>query len=43
MDFPCNNTGFDKNLYNRSVKINLHMKEIGVEAYYGEIKDKSRY
>lgn len=42
-DFPCNVTGLDEHLYKRSVDINLRMKEIGVEAYYNEIKDKPRY
>jgi len=42
-DFPCNDTGLDGNLYKRSVGINQKMKEIGVEAYYNEIKDKPRY
>ena len=42
-DFPCENTGFDKHLHERSVNINIRMKEIGVEKYYDEIKDKSRY
>ena len=41
--FPCNDTGFDEHLHKRSVKINKRMKEIGVEQYYDEIKDKSRY
>jgi hypothetical protein len=43
LDFPCNNTGFDQNLQKRSVEINLRMKEIGIEKYYEEIKDKPRY
>ncbi|MCJ7446233.1 MAG: DUF3795 domain-containing protein [Bacteroidales bacterium] len=42
-DFPCDNTGFDQHLHKRSVDINLRMKEIGVEKYYDEIKDKPRY
>ena len=42
-EFPCNNTGFDKNLEERTIAINLRMKEIGVESYYEEIKNKSRY
>lgn len=42
-DFPCNKTGFDKHLYERSVAINRRMKEIGIVAYYNEIKDKPRY
>lgn len=41
--FPCNNTGFDEHLYKRSIDINLKMKEIGIEKYYEEIKDKPRY
>jgi hypothetical protein len=42
-DFPCDNTGFDKHLNKRSVDINQRMREIGVEKYYYEIKDKPRY
>ena len=42
-DFPCENTGFDKHLHKRSVDINMRIKEIGVENYYNEVKDKSRY
>ena len=42
-EFPCNNTGFDPHLHKRSVAIKQRMKEVGVEKYYEEIKDKSRY
>lgn len=42
-DFPCDNTGFDNHLHKRSVDINMRIKEIGVEEYYNEIKDKPRY
>lgn len=42
-DFPCYNTGFDEHLNKRSVDINMRMREIGVEEYYDEIKDKPRY
>jgi hypothetical protein len=42
-EFPCNNTGFDEHLYKRYIEINMKMKEIGVENYYNEIKDKPRY
>lgn len=42
-DFPCKKTGFDEHLQKRSVKINTRMKEIGVEKYYYEVKDKARY
>ncbi len=42
-EFPCDNTGFDQHLHKRFIEINLRMKEMGVEKYYGEIKDKSRY
>lgn len=41
--FPCSQTGFDEHLHNRSVAINQRMKEIGVGAYYQEIKDLPRY
>lgn len=42
-DFPCDHTGFDQHLHKRSVDINRRMKEIGIENYYNEIKDKPRY
>ena len=42
-DFPCDQTGFDEHLYKRYVGINERMKEIGVEAYYEEVKDLPRY
>lgn len=42
-DFPCDHTGFDEHLQKRSEDINNRMKEIGVEKYYDEIKDKPRY
>jgi hypothetical protein len=42
-DFPCSNTGFDDNLEMRWTSINLKIKEIGLETYYNEIKDKPRY
>lgn len=41
--FPCDKTGFDEHLYRRHVHINERMKAIGVESYYEEIKDQSRY
>ena len=43
VDFPCSNTGFDENLQNRWKQINLKMRECGVEVYYNEIKNQSRY
>ncbi len=42
-DFPCDNTGFDDNLKQRWLKINNKIREIGLENYYDEIKDKARY
>lgn len=42
-EFPCEDTGFDEHLQKRSIEINNRMKEIGVDKYYDEIKDKSRY
>ncbi len=43
LEFPCENTGFDENLRQRWLKINRRIQEIGLENYYNEIKDKSRY
>jgi Protein of unknown function (DUF3795) len=42
-EFPCENTNFDPNLKQRWLKMNARMKEIGVEAYYQERKNESRY
>jgi hypothetical protein len=41
--FPCDNTGFDENLKLRWLKINDRIREVGLESYYNEIKDKPRY
>lgn len=42
-EFPCDRTNFDEHLRARWLKINHRMKEIGVEAYYEEVKDLPRY
>jgi hypothetical protein len=42
-DFPCENTGFDDNLLQRWLNINNKIREIGLESYYNEIKEKPRY
>jgi len=41
--FPCQNTGFDENLYQRWLAINKRIRETGLENYYNEVKDKPRY
>ena len=42
-EYPCDPEGIDPDLHRRWIKMNDRMKEIGVEAYYEEIKDKPRY
>ncbi|HVN96522.1 MAG TPA: DUF3795 domain-containing protein [Syntrophorhabdaceae bacterium] len=42
-EFPCDRTNFDTHLRERWINMNTRMKEIGVEKYYEEIKDKARY
>lgn len=42
-EFPCSHTGLDNNLYKRSVAINEKIREIGVDAYYAQVKDLPRY
>lgn len=42
-EFPCNDTGFDIHLYKRFQNINERMREVGIKAYFNEIKDKTRY
>ena len=42
-EFPCENTGFSKELKQRWIQRNYRMKEIGIEAYYEETKKLPRY
>ena len=42
-DFPCSRTNFDKSLQKRWIQNNERIREIGIEAFYAEIKDKPRY
>ena len=42
-EFPCDKTNFDEHLQKRWVKLNERIREIGVERYYAETKDKPRY
>jgi hypothetical protein len=42
-EFPCHKSNFDPDLRRRWIQMNTRMKEIGVEAYYEEIKDEPRY
>jgi len=42
-EFPCQKSNLDPNLHQRWLTMNQRMKEIGVEAYWEEIKDLPRY
>ncbi|MBC8204270.1 MAG: hypothetical protein H8E87_02020 [FCB group bacterium] len=42
-EFPCDKVNFDPDLHNRWLIMNNRMKEIGLEAYYKETKDKLMY
>ncbi|MCP4351484.1 MAG: DUF3795 domain-containing protein [Desulfobacterales bacterium] len=42
-EFPCDKSNFDPDLHRRWIQMNNRMKEIGVESYYEETKDKCRY
>jgi hypothetical protein len=42
-EFPCNKTGFDEHLKKRWITMNQRMKELGIEKYYHETKNKARY
>jgi hypothetical protein len=41
--FPCEQVDFDPALRRKWVRANERMREIGVEAYWHEVKDKSHY
>lgn len=42
-EFPCDNSNFDTHLKQRWIQINKRMKEVGIESFYQESKDKPRY
>jgi hypothetical protein len=42
-EFPCNHTNFDPHLERRWRQMNERMREIGVEAYHEETRDRPRY
>ncbi len=42
-EFPCGNSNFDTHLKRRWIQMNNRMKEIGIESFYQESKDNSRY
>ena len=42
-EFPCEKTNFDPDLKKRWLKMNMRMKEVGVEKYFEETKNKCRY
>lgn len=42
-EFPCRGTGFDDHLYERYVRINRRIADIGSERYYEEVKERPRY
>ncbi|MBN2427477.1 MAG: DUF3795 domain-containing protein [Deltaproteobacteria bacterium] len=42
-EFPCDKTNFDVNLQKRWVAINERIRQIGIEKYYAETRDKPRY
>ena len=41
--FPCEEVDFEPKLREKWVRANQRMKEIGVEAYFDELKDQSHY
>lgn len=42
-EFPCDKTTFDPDLKRRWMEMNARMKDVGLQAYYEETKDLSRY
>ena len=41
--FPCELAGFDRALRIKWLRANRQMGQIGVEAYYNEVRDRSHY
>jgi hypothetical protein len=42
-EFPCDKTGFDPDLWERWIRMNTRIKEIGVEEYFKETRELPRY
>lgn len=42
-DFPCEKTNFDADLHKRWIQLNNEIREKGIEIYYTETNEKSRY
>ena len=42
-EFPCDKEGFDRSLKTKWILANRRMREIGVQVYLNENKDKSHY
>lgn len=42
-DFPCKKTGFDEHLQIRWLKLNEHIRSVGIEQFFEETKDIPRY
>ena len=42
-EFPCDRTNFDERLHKVWILINEKIKNIGIEAYYEEVKLRPRY
>jgi hypothetical protein len=42
-EFPCQKTGFDKNLEFRWKQNQVKMKDVGIEAYFQEVRSAPRY
>jgi hypothetical protein len=42
-EFPCDKTNFDMDLKKRWIQLNGRIREIGIEKYFAETKEKPRY
>ncbi len=42
-EFPCKKTNFDADLKKRWIQLNDRIREIGIEKYFAETKEKPRY
>ena len=41
--FPCDRTNFDKHLYKNWLRMNEKIKQIGIEQYCEEVRNRPRY
>lgn len=43
MNSPVDHTGFDEHLFQRWIKLNERIRQVGIEAFYAQTLNQPRY